>query len=77
MLYEVITVLYMVPNGENAEVQMLTVTNASDKKKDLSIVSFVEWCLYNALDDSTNFQRNFSTGEVEVDGSALYSYNFV
>ncbi len=65
-------VLYMVPNGENAEVQMLTVTNASDKKKDLSIVSFVEWCLYNALDDSTNFQRNFSTGEVEVDGSALY-----
>ncbi|HOT61592.1 MAG TPA: glycosyl transferase, partial [Treponemataceae bacterium] len=65
-------VLYMVPNGENAEVQMITLTNASSGKKDLSLVSYVEWCLYNALDDTTNFQRNFSTGEVEVEGSAIY-----
>ncbi len=65
-------VLYMVPNGENAEVQMITLTNASSSKKDVSLVSFVEWCLYNALDDTANFQRNFSTGEVEVDGSAIY-----
>jgi len=65
-------VLYMVPNGENAEVQMITLTNTSSGKKDVSLVSFVEWCLYNALDDTANFQRNFSTGEVEVDGSAIY-----
>jgi len=65
-------VLYMVPNGENAEVQMLTLTNTSDKKKSVSLVSYVEWCLYNALDDTTNFQRNFSTGEVEVEGGAIY-----
>ena len=24
------------------------------------------------LDDATNFQRNFSTGEVEVDGGVIY-----
>lgn len=65
-------VLYMIPNGENAEVQMITLTNTSSAKKDVSLVSFVEWCLYNALDDTTNFQRNFSTGEVEVQGGAIY-----
>lgn len=65
-------VLYMVPNGENAEVQMLTLTNESASAKKVSLVSYVEWCLYNALDDTTNFQRNFSTGEVEVEGGAIY-----
>lgn len=65
-------VLYMVPNGENAEVQMLTLTNTSATDKNISLVSFVEWCLYNALDDTTNFQRNFSTGEVEIEGGAIY-----
>jgi len=64
--------LYLVPNGENAEVQMITLTNTSKSKKDISLVSYVEWCLYNALDDTTNFQRNFSTGEVEVEGGAIY-----
>ena len=38
----------------------------------MKLFSFVEWCLWNAQDDMTNFQRNFSTGEVEIDGSALY-----
>ncbi len=64
--------LYFVPNGENAEVQMLTLTNDSKAKKEVSLVSFVEWNLYNALDDNTNFQRNFSTGEVEIEGGAIY-----
>ena len=64
--------LYMVPNGENAEIQQITLTNTSSSKKSVSLVSYVEWCLYNALDDTTNFQRNFSTGEVEIEGSAIY-----
>ncbi len=65
-------VLYMVPNGENCEVQMLTLTNNSKEDKEVSVVSFIEWCLYNAQDDCTNFQRNFSTGEVEIEGSTIY-----
>ncbi len=65
-------VLYMVPNGENCEVQMITLKNNSKKDKKISLVSFVEWCLYNAQDDCTNFQRNFSTGEVEIEGSTIY-----
>ena len=65
-------VLYMVPNGENCEVEELTLTNDSLETKKISVTSFIEWCLYNAQDDCTNFQRNFSTGEVEVEGSAIY-----
>ena len=65
-------VLYMVPNGDNCEVEMLTLKNTGKAKKEISLVSFVEWCLYNASDDCQNFQRNFSTGEVEIDGSTIY-----
>ncbi|MFA6855997.1 MAG: glycosyl transferase [Treponema sp.] len=67
-----VNVLYMVPNGENAEIQMITLKNTTEKAKQVSLVSFVEWCLYNAQDDCTNFQRNFSTGEVEIEGSVIY-----
>ncbi len=65
-------ILYMVPNSENAEIQMITLKNESVSEKNISLVSFVEWCLYNAQDDGTNFQRNFSTGEVEIEGSTIY-----
>ena len=62
----------MVPRGVNALVTKLEVKNDSDKAKDIDVFSFVEFCLWNAQDDSTNFQRNFSTGEVEIEGSAIY-----
>lgn len=65
-------VLFFVPLGENAEVQQVQLTNLSDRPKSFTLFSFAEWCLWNAHDDMTNFQRNFSTGEVEVDGSTIY-----
>ncbi|HEX5056163.1 MAG TPA: glycosyl transferase [Gammaproteobacteria bacterium] len=65
-------VLYFVPNGFHGEVQKLTLHNESKKVKEFQVYSFLEWCLWNALDDTTNFQRNFSTGEVEVEGSVIY-----
>ena len=34
----------------------------------LSLFSSIEFCLWDAWDDATNFQRNFSIGEVEVEG---------
>ena len=64
--------LSFVPRGVNALVTRLTLTNRSAAEKDVSVYSFVEFCLWNAQDDSTNFQRNFSTGEVEIEGSAIY-----
>lgn len=65
-------VLYMVPNGENCEVEMITLKNLAHETKEISLVSFVEWCFYNGSTDCENFQRNFSIGEVEIDGSAIY-----
>jgi cellobiose phosphorylase len=66
------TVRYMVPVGTNAELQELVLENTSREEKAVCIHSFVEFCLWNALDDFTNFQRNLSTGQVEVEGSAIY-----
>ncbi len=64
--------LSFVPRGVNALVTRVKLTNESSAKKDVSLYSFIEFCLWNAQDDSTNFQRNFSTGEVEIEGSAIY-----
>ena len=61
-----------VPAEENCEIGKLTLTNESNKKKEISVFSYVEFCLWDAMDDMTNFQRNFSTGEVEVHGSVIY-----
>ncbi len=65
-------VLYFVPLNYTGEVQKVKLTNTSKKVKSFKLFSFLEWCLWNAQDDMTNFQRNFSTGEVEIDGSAIY-----
>ncbi|MGD9931079.1 MAG: glycosyl hydrolase family 65 protein [Mangrovibacterium sp.] len=65
-------VLYFVPLNSNLEVQKLRLKNHSAETKNFQVFSFVEWCLWNALDDMTNFQRNYSTGEVEVQGSTIY-----
>ena len=66
------SLLFFVPLGTWAEVQKLTLTNQGTEAKTLKLYSFAEWCLWNAATDMENFQRNFSTGEVEVDGSTLY-----
>ena len=60
------------PLDAPAEVMSLRLTNLSGSAKHISLFSFVEWCLWNASTDMENFQRNFSTGEVEVDGPVIY-----
>jgi len=65
-------VLFFVPLKTWAEVQKLTFTNTSTVVKKLKLFSFTEWCLWNAAADMENFQRNFSTGEVEIEGSVIY-----
>jgi len=64
--------LYLVPLGTNAEIHQLTLTNEGPRPRKLRVFSFIEFCLWNAMDDFTNFQRNFNTGEVEVEGSTIY-----
>ena len=61
-----------VPKNDNILLQRITVTNNTDILKEIDLFSFVEFCLWDAMDDSSNFQRNYSTGEVEVEGSVIY-----
>ena len=66
------SVLSFVPMNDNCEISQVKIKNLSDSAKEISLFSYVEWCLWNADDDSRNFQRNLSTGEVEVIGSTIY-----
>ena len=66
------SVLFFVPLKTWAEVQKLTLKNLSGEVKHLKLFSLEEWCLWNAATDMENFQRNFSTGEVEIEGSTIY-----
>ncbi len=63
---------YFVPLGENLEVWELSVTNFRRSAASISLFSSVEFCLWDAQDDATNFQRNFSTGQVEVEDGVIY-----
>jgi cellobiose phosphorylase len=63
---------YFVPLDENLEVWQFTVTNERQTPAALSVFSAIEFCLWDAQDDSTNFQRNFSIGEVEIEDGTIY-----
>jgi cellobiose phosphorylase len=63
---------YFVPLGESLEIWELTLTNRRKKAADLSIFSAIEFCLWDAWDDYTNYQRNFSTGQVEIVDEVIY-----
>jgi len=65
-------VLYFIPLKFWGELQKVTLTNNSKEVKKLKLFYFAEWCLWNAVDDMENFQRNFSTGEVEIEDSVIY-----
>jgi cellobiose phosphorylase len=64
--------LYFVPQSETLEVWRARVTNERAEPARLSLFSSVEFCLWDAQDDATNFQRNYSVGEVEVQDGVIY-----
>ena len=64
--------LFFVPLKTWAEVQKVKLTNRTTQTKHFKLFSFAEWCLWNAATDMENFQRNFSTGEVEIEESVIY-----
>ena len=66
------SVLAFVPVNDTCEINRVTVTNKGSAAKDFKLFSYIEFCTWNAMDDMTNFQRNLSTGEVEVIGSTIY-----
>ncbi len=65
---------FFVPLGEDVEIWRTTVRNRGEATKTLRLFSYVEFCLYEALNDMTNFQSTYSLGEVEVEcgGAAIF-----
>jgi len=66
------SLLAFVPLGYNGEINRVTLENKGTAPKTVSLFSLREWCLWDASDDMLNFQRNYSTGEVEIKGSVIY-----
>jgi cellobiose phosphorylase len=64
--------LYFVPVGENLEIWRVKVTNERSAAAKISLFSSIEWCLWEANDDATNFQRNYSIGQVEIEDGVIY-----
>jgi cellobiose phosphorylase len=63
---------YFVPLNENLEIWQLKITNQRSRRARVCVFSSIEFCLWDAQDDATNFQRNFSIGEVEVEDGVIY-----
>ena len=63
---------YFVPLGQTMEIWRVQITNQRHETADLSLFSSVEFCLWDALDDAANYQRNFSIGEVEIEAGVIY-----
>lgn len=66
------TLTCFVPLKDLCEINMLTLKNNSNEPKEITLHGMIEWCLWNAVDDQTNFQRNYNIGEVEIEDNALY-----
>jgi cellobiose phosphorylase len=64
--------LYIVPLGATLEIWRTRITNRRATPARLSLFSSIEFCLWDANDDATNFQRNYSIGEVEVADDVIY-----
>ncbi|MCR5231780.1 MAG: glycosyl transferase [Acholeplasmatales bacterium] len=64
--------LCFVPLNDLCEINQLTLKNTSKETKNITLHGVIEWCLWNAIDDQTNFQRNWNIGEVEVDDNTIY-----
>lgn len=60
------SIQYFVPLSASLEIWDLTLTNNREEEAQIDLFSAIEFALWDALDDSTNFQRNFNTAEVEV-----------
>ncbi len=63
---------YFVPPGETLEIWRARITNERSEPARVSLFGTIEFCLWDANDDATNFQRNYSIGEVEVEDGVVY-----
>lgn len=61
-----------VPWDAPCEIQEITIVNRTSQEKSIQLFSFAEWCLWNAMDDMSNYQRNLNIAETLVKGSIIF-----
>ncbi len=66
---------FFVPLGQTLEVWRVRLSNQNPSPIQLQLFSLVEFCLWDAWDDQTNFQRNFNIGEVQVEAATGVIYH--
>jgi cellobiose phosphorylase len=64
--------VYFVPIGENLEIWRLKISNASKKERKLSLFTYVEFCMWDAVNDMTDFQYNLNIGQTRFADNAIY-----
>ena len=67
-----VSILFFIPINSRNEIWQVQINNHSLQKKEIRLWSFIEWCLWDAYDDMTNFQRNYSIGQVEIDKGTIF-----
>ena len=67
-----VSTLFFVPLNARNEIWYAVLKNKSSQVKKIRLWSYVEWALWEAFDDMTNFQRNYSTGQVEVENGNIF-----
>jgi cellobiose phosphorylase len=67
-----VSILYFIPLESRNEIWQVQLRNLSKTVKKIRLWGFVEWCLWEAYDDMTNFQRNYSTGQVEIENGTIF-----
>ena len=68
-------ITYFVPVDDNLEIWMLTLKNASSEAKELSVFSYAEFCLWQALNDLTDLQCSQGLGVAKYEDDAIF-YSF-
>lgn len=65
---------YFVPLGENLEIWALEIKTRDSRHttRDLSLFPFVEFCLWDALNDMTDYQYNLNIGQTDYKDRIVY-----
>jgi cellobiose phosphorylase len=65
-------VTYFVPLGENLEIWMLTLKNASRKGREMTVFSYAEFCLWQATGDQTDLQYRQGLAEAKLEDGIVF-----
>ncbi len=63
---------YFVPVGEANEIWRIKVKNNTNKARSISLFTYVEFCLWDALNDMTDYQYNLNIGKTEFKNNCMY-----